>query len=179
MAAIAVATELGIPLESTQKALANFSGIDRRFSFKGVYRDVEIFDDYGHHPVEIENTLLVARKRAKGNLIVLFQPHRFTRTQKLWDHFINTFLQSDINHLIITDIYPASEEAIEGISSLTFVEALKQHNPSFKVTYIRYEKDFNEMQTYLNTILAKNDLLLLLGAGKINKIAPVLINSQS
>jgi len=121
LAAIAVARELDIPFHIISEALENFGGIDRRFTFKGSYRGAEIFDDYGHHPEEIRNTLLVAKKRSKGRIVVIFQPHRYTRTEGLWDQFVEIFKKSSIDYLIITDIYPASEAPKSSTKSCGFI----------------------------------------------------------
>jgi UDP-N-acetylmuramate--alanine ligase len=173
-AAIAVALDLDIPFSTITTALANFKGIDRRFTYKGLYKSAEIFDDYGHHPTEIYHTLQVARKRTQEKLIVAFQPHRYSRTQGLWSDFIKVFCESGIDHLVVTDIYAASEAPIANITSEQFVRELKQHNPSFTVTYIPYEDKFTQIHAHLDTIIKPNDLLLLLGAGKMNKIADYL-----
>jgi UDP-N-acetylmuramate--alanine ligase len=175
LAAIALAQELEISFEAIQQALANFGGIDRRFSYKGTYRGAEIFDDYGHHPEEIRNTLLVARKRAKGKLIVIFQPHRFSRTQRLWDSFVKTFMNSTIDHLIITDIYPASETPIPEITSANLTEALRICSPSFTMNYAPLNTDFSEIINEIDRFVEPNDLILLLGAGKINRMAYILV----
>lgn len=173
-AAIAVALDLDIPFSRITAALATFKGIDRRFTFKGHYKSAEVFDDYGHHPTEIHHTLLVAKKRAQERLIVAFQPHRYSRTQGLWQDFIDIFCKSKIDHLVITDIYPASEAPLEGITSQNFVAALKRHNPPFPVTYIPYEDQFTQIVSHLDGVIAPRDLLLLLGAGKMNKLADVM-----
>lgn len=174
LAAIAIGLELDIDFSTIAAALKNFKGIDRRFSFKGLFKQAEIFDDYGHHPEEIKNTLQVARKRASKKLIVAFQPHRYTRTQKLWDHFIDMFLKSPIDHLIITDIYPASESPIADITSQRLVQTLKKYNPSFSVTYIPLDADFYSLKKTIEEITEQDDLILLQGAGKINKLAQYL-----
>lgn len=171
LAAIAVARDLDIPFDTITKALNSFKGIDRRFTFKGTYKGAEIFDDYGHHPIEILNTLLVAKKRAKKKLTVVFQPHRFTRTHKLWHEFIDVFLRSDIDHLIITDIYAASEQAIPHITSQNLVNDLLKQNPPFTVSYAPYDADFKLISGELEPLLHPDDLVLLLGAGKVNKLA--------
>jgi UDP-N-acetylmuramate--alanine ligase len=177
LAAIALAQDLSIPLEIIQHALAGFKGIDRRFSYHGTYRGAEIFDDYGHHPTEIDVTLKVARNRTRGRVVVVFQPHRYTRTKALWDQFIEIFLASEIDHLIITDIYAASEDVIPGITSIAFVEALKAHNPSFPVTYVPYEYDFTQIRSCLDDCIVSDDLVLLLGAGRINQLAQYMKQS--
>ena len=174
LGALTLARELAIPFPTIAKSLQNFKGIERRFSFRGVFKGAEIFDDYAHHPKEIENALIVARNRAKNRLMVVFQPHRFTRMHKLWDHFIQTFLASPIDHLIITDIYSASEEPIAQVTSRHFVQTLKKHNPSFSVTYTPYAKDFVAIKKEIEETIHENDLLLLLGAGKINQLASLL-----
>lgn len=171
LAAIAIARDLDVPFEIISNALSNFKGIDRRFTFKGTYKGAEIFDDYGHHPIEILNTLLVAKKRAKKKLTVVFQPHRFTRTNALWHEFIDVFLRSDIDHLIITDIYAASEQAIPDITSKNLVDDIKKLNPHFTVSYAPYDADFNVISSQLDPLLHTDDLVLLLGAGKVNKLA--------
>jgi UDP-N-acetylmuramate--alanine ligase len=172
LGATALALDLEIPLTIIAAALHNFKGIDRRFSYRGQCKGADIFDDYGHHPNEIYNTLLVARKRAKNKLTVVFQPHRYTRTHKLWDQFVETFLHSDIDHLVITDIYPASEAPIPEVTGKNLVEAIQARNPRFIINYLPCETDFQSIRSYVTQIIGQDDLLLLLGAGKINKLAP-------
>jgi UDP-N-acetylmuramate--alanine ligase len=174
LAAIALARELNVPFKTIANALHTFKGIERRFSFKGMYKGAEIFDDYGHHPQEIQCTLLVAQKRTKHKLTVVFQPHRFTRTEKLWDQFIETFIQSKIDHLIITDIYAASESPIPEITSTNLVKAIKKRNPHFTISYAPYDNNFSAIKQQLEPLVTHDDLVLLLGAGKINKLADKL-----
>ena len=174
LAATAVALDLSIPFETIAQAIESFKGIERRFCFKGTYQGAEIFDDYGHHPIEIYNTLLVAKKRAKNKLIVVFQPHRYTRTDKLWHQFVDILTQSPIDHLIITDIYPASEAPILNVTSPNLVHAMQEQNPHLSITYAPYEPDFASIKSLLKPIAHENDLVLLLGAGKVNKLADYL-----
>lgn len=171
LAAIAVARDLDISFETIAQALKSFKGIERRFSFKGSYRGAEFFDDYGHHPTEIFYTLQVARRRAQKRLIVIFQPHRYTRTQKLWQDFIDIFAYSHIDHLVITDIYAASEQPIEHITSTNLVTALKLKQPACSVSYIPFEDSLEQLKAHVSTIAQEGDLVLLLGAGKVNKLA--------
>lgn len=170
LAAIAVARDLDVPFETISRALINFKGIERRFCFKGLFGNAEFFDDYGHHPQEIYNTLLVAKNRAKKKLTVVFQPHRFSRTHKLWNEFIDIFMQSNIDNLIITDIYPASEAPIPEITSLNLVKALEARNPKFTISYAPFDAQFKAIRSILDPLIAADDLVLLLGAGKVNKI---------
>lgn len=172
--ATAIALDLSIPFDTIAHALETFKGIERRFCFKGYFQGAEVFDDYGHHPQEIYNTLLVAKRRTKNKLTVVFQPHRYTRTDKLWHQFIEIFKQSQIDHLIITDIYPASETPIIGVTSQNLVKALQEQNPSFTISYATYEPSFTLIKDALTPLVAHDDLVLLLGAGKINKLADYL-----
>jgi UDP-N-acetylmuramate--alanine ligase len=174
LAAIALARDLEIPFASIAKSLHSFKGIERRFCFKGSYKGAEFFDDYGHHPQEIYNTLLVAQKRAKNKLTVLFQPHRFTRTSKLWNEFIDVFAASKIDRLVITDIYPASEAPIPEVTSQNLVKAMQLRNPNLEVVYAPYESNFESIRTYIEATINPNDLILMLGAGKINKLTDIL-----
>ncbi len=179
LATITVALDLSLPFAVIAQALENFKGVERRFSFKGIYKGAELFDDYGHHPTEIYNTLNVARKRAGNNLTVVFQPQRYSRTYHLWDDFIDIFLNSTVDHLIITDIYPASEKPIETVTSNRLALELIQKNPSFTVTYIPADTNFSLVHQALDGIIHPGDLVLFLGAGKVNKLADNLKNANN
>ena len=175
LATIALGYELEIPFDIITQSIQTFGGIERRFSFRGIYKGAEVFDDYGHHPTEIENILLVARKRAKNKLIVIFQPHRYTRTQKLWSQFLDTFYKSSIDTLIITDIHCAGEYPIETITSELLTHAIQSLNPSFFAQYISSHNDFAEIKEAIERYAGENDLILFLGAGKVYQIAQDLI----
>lgn len=174
LAAYALTAELDIPLELIQAGLSSFKGVDRRFTYRGVYNDAEVFDDYGHHPEEIRNSLLIAKKRAKNKLITIFQPHRYSRTDKLWHQFIDMFLHSPLDALIITDIYPASEDPIPEITAQNFVKALEKYRPPFEVIYVPYQEDLSSLQEIVNKKAQCDDLILIQGAGKIYKLAQKL-----
>ena len=109
-----MALELDVPVETIREALAEFRGVDRRFQVRGTERGVTVIDDYGHHPTEIRATLAAARACRFQSVHVLFQPHRYTRTQALMDDFARSFHQADSVH--VTDIYAASEAPIEGVT---------------------------------------------------------------
>lgn len=175
LGALAICNYLTIPFEKTIPALASFTGVERRFSFVKKYGEIEIFDDYGHHPEEIKKTLSVARNRSKGKLIVLFQLHKYSRSAVFWNDFINTFAQSDLDLLIITDIYPAFEKAISGINGHSFALELQKQNPSFTIIYTPFEEDFSSITKTLYPFLKEKGLLLTLGAGKMNKLPNYLI----
>jgi UDP-N-acetylmuramate--alanine ligase len=167
LAAISVALEFGIAFKDIAQALACFPGVERRFTLRGTYKGAHIFDDYGHHPREIHNTLIVARRRAEGKLIVIFQPHRYTRTHRLWNDFIETFIMHAPDQLIITDIYGAFEQPIEGVCSQNLVKDLQTRNPALNVSYVPYNQNFSHLIERLDGHIAHNDLVLLLGAGKL------------
>ena len=175
LASIAITHELGISMQEISAALATCKGVDRRFTYKGVYKHAEFFDDYGHHPTEIDKTLLVARKRSQGKLIVIFEPHRYSRTEKLWAEFLAVFKQSDIDHLIITDIYSAGENAIEAITSKKLAEDLQALEPKCSITYAPQAPDFASIKAALEPLLEDKALVLTLGVGKITHFYSSLI----
>src|SRR5207237_1284865 len=116
---------LAVPFEKVLEALAGFTGVDRRFQVRGEAGGVLVVDDYGHHPTEIRATLETLRARAGSRrTVVLFQPHRYTRTQHLWDEFCRAFHLADV--LLVADIYPAGEEAVEGVTSQALAEAISR-----------------------------------------------------
>ena len=162
-AAAAVALYLNVPAELIREGLAKFTGVGRRFDIKGVVADVTVIDDYGHHPAEIRATLEAARGCKFNRLLVLFQPHRFTRTQHLWDDFTKAFNQADI--LVLTDIYAASENPIPGITSEALGAAIRQAGHK-NVHYFRTMQDGIEF-------LLKNarpaDAILTIGAGNVSR----------
>ena len=166
--AISIAHEIGIEQTVISKAIASFKGVKQRFTYCGTLKgkNVAIFDDYGHHPKEIEHTLKIAKKTlSQGRLIVLFQPHRFSRTKHLWNDFIDTFNTSAVDYLMITDIHPASEHPIENVSGDKMAQQIKK-----KTQYLPFTSNFENIITHINGQIKENDLLLVLGAGKINKL---------
>lgn len=176
LAAICLSLELDIDLEIIKSALFSFKGVERRFTFHGTSKTgAEIFDDYAHHPNEILNILECAQKRKKNKLRVIFQPHRYTRTEKLWNDFIKVFIDNPVDELIITDIYPASEKPIEGITSQRFVEEIKKINPNFEIKYMPYDYSLDSFSEHIKNNSTKDDLVLLLGAGRLNLVAQKVI----
>lgn len=175
LSVLAVSKEIGISFEKSAKALASFTGVDRRFTFKGTCKGASIFDDYGHHPLEIKHTLETAQRKTKGKIMMLFQPHRYTRTYKLWDDFVDLFTKFPIDHLVITDIYEASEDPVPGVTSQNLVEAVKAKCPSLEVYYIPVTSEFSELKQHFSSTLSQGDLLILQGAGRVNSIYAQLI----
>lgn len=178
LAAIAVAQDLEVPFDAIANALHSFQGVERRFTYRGTYQGALVFDDYGHHPTEIYHTLKMARIRSNGKLIVVFQPHRYSRTQHLWHDFIKVFVESDIDHLIITDIYAASEHAIPHITSQALTNALQKESPRCSITYVPYDKEWREIQNTIHHLAQENDLILALGAGSIYRICSTLTDAS-
>jgi UDP-N-acetylmuramate--alanine ligase len=175
--AITAALEIGVSFSVIAQALALFQGVDRRFTLKGKMSQTQatIFDDYGHHPTEIYHSLITARRKASKNLIVVFQPQRYSRTYHLWKEFVQTFATAKIDHLIITDIFSASEAPIDRINSEKLVQDIKRANPALSISYIPYTENLENIETYIRKIVTSKDLILLLGAGKVNKLAKKLL----
>lgn len=164
LAAIAVARELDVDLDVVRKALREFSGVQRRFQIKGEVGGIIVVDDYGHHPTEVKATLAAAASGLERRVVVVFQPHRYTRTQHLLEEFFTAFNQAD--KLIVTDIYAAGEKPISGISGRALYEGIKSHGHK-DVTYIA-EK--NKLADHLTTVLKRGDLMITLGAGDVWKV---------
>jgi UDP-N-acetylmuramate--alanine ligase len=164
LAAIAVADELEVPLDVMMEALDTFDGVARRFSVMGEVDGVTLVDDYGHHPAEIQATLEAARGAYRGRVLVAFQPHRYTRTQLLFDEFTRAFNEADL--LLVTDIYPAGEQPISGINADDLVHAIAQHGHR----NVRYMKERAEVAGELGRVAQPGDVVIALGAGDINRV---------
>ncbi len=164
LAVIALGDELGLDFSRIRASLRGFRGVERRFQVKHEDKDILIVDDYGHHPTEISATIEAAKVCPRSRLVVVFQPHRYSRTKLLLEKFAKSFLKSD--YLIITDIYAAGEEPIEGVSAQGLVECVRRQMRS-PVVYVPK----NEIIGRLKKELRENDLVLFLGAGDITKIS--------
>ncbi|PKL52346.1 MAG: UDP-N-acetylmuramate--L-alanine ligase [Nitrospira bacterium HGW-Nitrospira-1] len=165
LACIGVARELKMDVQAISEALKSFSGIQRRFEFKGEARGIKVYDDYGHHPTEIMATLAAGREnrkylKKKGRLFVIFQPHRYTRTADLMDEFAGSFGDADI--LVLLDIYPAGEKPIEGITSDVLAEKIELEK---HCEVVRTDKE--GAVEYVVSEMKKGDILLTLGAGDV------------
>jgi len=161
LAAVAVGLELNVPFKTIKKALAEFKGIHRRFQVRAVKNSITWVDDYAHHPTEIKMTLKAAKKATEGRVVVLFQPHRYTRTRDLFKEFMSAFNEADV--LIVTDIYAAGEKQIKGVSSQKFYQSIKKYGHK-DVTFI---PSLTDAEKYLRDNLKKNDLFLTMGAGNV------------
>ncbi len=169
LGALACAVEMGIKTDSILKALKNFTGAHRRFETKGRADGVWVVDDYAHHPTEISVTLNAARQTKPERLICVFQPHRYTRTQLLFDEFCTCFKGCD--KLILTDIYAASEDPIEGVNSKALAEGIKKAL-GIDVSYIPAK---DEIEHYLAENARPGDLIMTIGAGDVYKIGEALV----
>jgi len=170
LAATAVGLELDVPFEKIAEAFARFKNANRRFQFKGEARGITVVDDYGHHPTEILATLAAAKNGSGGKrTVVVFQPHRFTRTQELFDEFALAFNNADV--LFVLDIYAASETPIEGINAEVLTENIKKYGHK-NVTYIG---DIENASEKVIPILQDGDLLITLGAGTVTKLSDEIL----
>ncbi|MCI5145270.1 MAG: UDP-N-acetylmuramate--L-alanine ligase, partial [Candidatus Electrothrix sp. AR3] len=171
LAAIAVALELEIEFPVIAHALEQFKGVQRRLQVKGEKQGILVIDDYGHHPTEIQATLDAIREGwPDRRLVVVFQPHRYSRTKGLFDEFSMAFYRADV--LIMADIYAAGEAPLEGVSSTTLLEAIKQHGQR----HAYYHSDLNTLPPYLFDFIEENDLVLTLGAGNIVQVGEQLLD---
>ncbi len=171
LAAVAVAQEMEIPFPKVAEALESFTGIHRRFEVKGEPGGIMVIDDYGHHPVEIQATLLAIRESWKRPLTVVFQPHRYSRTRDLFDDFVTSFEGAD--RLILTEIYEAGEEAIPGVSGEALYQAFRRRG-HMDVEFIANKDD---IAARLLPELKEGDIVLTLGAGDIYKVGEELVEA--
>lgn len=163
LAATAAALEMGCDFASIARGLVSFAGAKRRFETKYLSRDFRIVDDYGHHPTEIAATVQTARSLNPERLVILFQPHRYTRTQLLRDDFGKVL--KDVDKLFVADVYPASEPPIPGISGQTIVDAVKEHGPADAV----FLPNLSLAHHVVGNQLRPGDLFLTLGAGNVHE----------
>jgi UDP-N-acetylmuramate--alanine ligase len=169
MAAILVGLELDLPVETIRDGLAQFSGVERRFQIRGEAGGVIVVDDYGHHPTEIRATLAGAKEGWGRRVVVVFQPHRYTRTRDLFADFCTAFYQADV--LVVTDIYPAGETPIAGVTAQTLAAAIREHGHR-DATYA--ESREAAVERVAKTV-RPGDMVITLGAGDVWKVGPALL----
>jgi UDP-N-acetylmuramate--alanine ligase len=169
-AAIAVGVGLDIPIYSIQYALETFGGVDRRFQLKGEVDGVRVIDDYGHHPTEIRATLEAARQCSEGRVHVIFQPHRYTRTQALMPEFATAF--GDADNLFVLDIYPASEQPIPGITAEALTGKIAASGP--RAMYVSSTADAVAAAT---SMARPGDIIITLGAGSVYQLGPQIVDA--
>ncbi len=169
LAAVAVGLDLNLGFEQIAAAMMEFHGAERRFQIKGEAGGVMVVDDYGHHPTEIKATLEAARTAGR-RVVTLFQPHRYTRTRDLMDEFARSFYGADV--LLVCDIYAASEDPIEGITSRALVEMIERHGHR----HVEYIGAMSNGAPRIKEIAQAGDLVLTLGAGNVNQAGDELLN---
>jgi UDP-N-acetylmuramate--alanine ligase len=170
LASIAVGMELDISFDVIKSALQTVEGVQRRLEIKGEKKGVTVVDDYGHHPTEIKITLQAARESwPHRRIVVVFQPHRYTRTQALFDEFTRSFYQSDL--LVVLPIYAAGEPKIKGVEGHALFEGIRSHGHKEVV----YFQDFETAVSHLIKILNPEDILLTLGAGDVWKVGEMVL----
>lgn len=170
LAATAAGLELDVPFEKIAEAFVKFKNANRRFQFKGEVNGITVVDDYGHHPTEILATLAAAKSGSGGRrTVVVFQPHRYTRTQELFDEFALAFNNADV--LFVLDIYAASESPIEGIDAEVLTENIKKYGHK-NVTYIG---DIESAVEKVIPVLQDGDLLITLGAGTVTRLSDEIL----
>jgi len=168
-AAAAVALYLNVASDLIREGLAKFAGVGRRFDIKGVVNDITVVDDYGHHPVEIRATLKAARGCNFKRVLALFQPHRYTRTQRLWEEFERAFNDADV--LALLDIYPAGEALVPGVTSEALAKAIREAGHK-NVHYFRSMQDAIE---FLLCEARSGDAIMTIGAGNVSRASNELM----
>jgi UDP-N-acetylmuramate--alanine ligase len=169
-ASIAVGVELDVDFDHIKAALEKVEGVQRRLEIKGETNDITVIDDYGHHPTEIKVTLeAIEENWPDRRKVIIFQPHRYSRTQALFDEFSRAFYQSDV--LVVMPIYAASEKRIEGVSSKNLCEQIKAHGHKEVI----YADGFKAAFSYVKNNLLPGDVLLTLGAGDVWKVGEAVV----
>ena len=165
MAAVLLGLDMGIKFNDIKRAIEKYHGAERRLQVKAEVKDILVIDDYAHHPSEIQATLKACKNFGKKRIIAVFQPHRYTRTRFLYKEFARSF--ADIDLLILTDIYPASEQPIYGVTSkCIYDEVVKLRMRNLNVTYLTKE----QICQHLLNITRKGDLVIIMGAGDIYRV---------
>ncbi|HMK35547.1 MAG TPA: UDP-N-acetylmuramate--L-alanine ligase [Desulfomonilaceae bacterium] len=165
LAAVAVADVCNVPFALTKEALASFPGVQRRFTQRGQAAGVTVIDDYGHHPAEIRAVLQAARQIASRRIAILFQPHRYTRTQALFEEFLTCFHDADL--LYVMEVYPASEQPIEGVSGRKLADAIRSRGHKT----VKFLEDKSSCAAVVAADLEPGDMLITLGAGDVTVMA--------
>lgn len=169
LAGLAASFELGIPSQMVLEGLNNFTGSRRRFELKGEVRGIKVVDDYGHHPTEIRVTLETARRFAQGGkVIVIFQPHRYSRTKAFAQEFATALNLAD--EVFILEVYAASEDPIPGVSSMLITASMEPEKAHYQPSMI-------EVVEEVTRIVRPGDLIMTLGAGDVSSLAPVIVQA--
>jgi UDP-N-acetylmuramate--alanine ligase len=161
LAAAAIGFEMGLNAKTIIAGIGSYGGVRRRFEIKGVVNDIMVVDDYAHHPTEVSATLQAAKDGWDRRIIAVFQPHLFTRTKSFYKEFAAAFLDSDI--LIVTDIYPARERPIKGVTGKLVSEAARAAGHK----QVHYVPELENLQEELDAFVTENDMVITIGAGTI------------
>jgi UDP-N-acetylmuramate--alanine ligase len=168
-AAVSIGIQLGIAPEQIAEGLRGFRGVDRRFQIKGKVAGVTVVDDYGHHPTEIRATLAAAHECSYKRVLVLFQPHRYTRTRDLMAEFAGAFLDADAVEVL--DIYAASEEPIGGVTGEALAKAIREDGKA----QVEYAASVEQAVERLVATARAGDMILTLGAGNVSQAGAVVL----
>ena len=161
LGAVALGFELGLSFKCIKDGLKNYNGVRRRFDIKGTYKDIMIVDDYAHHPTEVRETINAVKNGWSHKLIVIFQPHLFSRTKEFYKDFANALESAD--NVILTDIYPAREKPIPGITSKLIFDQIKTKDTE----ELFYLKDLDKLEDLVDKLVESDSIVLTLGAGNI------------
>jgi UDP-N-acetylmuramate--alanine ligase len=172
-AAVAIGVQLGVAPDGIAAGLASFRGVDRRFQVRGTVRGVTVVDDYGHHPTEILATLRAARDAGYGRVLVLFQPHRYTRTRDLQPEFARAFADADAVQVL--DIYAASEEPIPGVDAAGLVDAIQR--TCTVVGGVTHAESMAAGVAALARMARDGDVILTMGAGSVSQAGVMLLEA--
>ena len=167
LASIALCYSYNIPIESIKKGLKNYTGASRRFEYKGVFNGAKVYDDYGHHPTEIEALSKAVLNKKYNESWVIFEPHTYSRVYEHYKEFAKSLINFD--HIIITDIYAAREENVFGVTPNNIIEELKSYNKeSIHIS------DYDSIKEFLSNNVKEDDIIITLGAGYITKLSDIL-----
>ncbi|RLB63989.1 MAG: UDP-N-acetylmuramate--L-alanine ligase, partial [Deltaproteobacteria bacterium] len=169
LAAVAVGMELDMPFDSIAEGFHDFGGVQRRFQVKGEAQGIMVVDDYGHHPVEIKATLAAARSGWDRRVVAVFQPHRYSRTEALFDDFLTAFYQAD--HVAVMDVYAAGEEPRPEVSAEKLAEGISGHGHKSCC----YTGNTAATVEHLQAILQPGDIVITLGAGNVYQVGDDLL----
>jgi UDP-N-acetylmuramate--alanine ligase len=171
LAAIAVGLELKVPFEKVKAGIEKFTGVFRRWEVKAEVDGITVIDDYAHHPTEIRATLAGAKSGWRRRVIAVFQPHLYSRTRDFYDDFGRAFFNADV--LVVTDVYPAREEPIQGVTGELIASAAKQYGHK----QVHYVPDKKKLPDFLRGIVQKGDIVITMGAGDIWKYGEEFIKT--
>jgi UDP-N-acetylmuramate--alanine ligase len=172
LASLAVGYELGLKFSEMDEILYSFKGVKRRFQFLGEKNGIKIIDDYAHHPTEVKATIEAAKSSYNNRIIVIFQPHRYSRTKQLYKEFGEALINAD--QVIVTPIYSAGEKKINGVSAEKIVSSAREIAPDKPVLYLQ---DTNTIMNHLKKIICQGDMIITMGAGDIWKIGDELLQN--